>query len=164
MQGMLKREMKIGLIVESHVAWELILLSGLLRPPQTLLSTCQMLVQPYQDNIPMSSSDFSTDNPKHKIRVQSNQISGELPIPECNIPKSLQKDLEDCLCRAGDNLIFNIFPDDAFGFAINERFAQHFHNIFLTAGGTINEKNIFSRRVDDRPIPQQDRHDSSLFI
>ena len=64
-------------------------------------------------------------------------------MPECNIPKSLQKDLEDHLCGAGDNLIFNIFPDDAFGFAINERFAQHFHNIFLTAGGTINEKIYF---------------------
>ena len=61
-------------------------------------------------------------------------------MPKCDIPKSLHKDLEDHLCRAGDNLIFNIFPDDAFGFAINKRFAQHFHNIFLTAGGTINEK------------------------
>ena len=91
----------------------------------------------------MSSSAFSTDNPKYEIQVQSNQISGKLPMPECNIPKSLQKDLEDCLCRASDNLIFNIFPDDAFGFAINKRFAQHFHNIFLTAGGTINEKKYF---------------------
>ena len=97
-----------------------------------------MLVQPHQDNIPISSSAFSTDNPKYEIRVQSNQIGGELPMPKCDILKSLQKDLEDRLCRASDNLIFNIFPDDAFGFAINERFAQHFHNIFLTAGGTIN--------------------------
>ena len=102
-----------------------------------------MLIQPHQDNIPMSSSAFLTDNLKYEIRVQSNQISGELPMPECDILKSLQKDLEDHLCRAADNLIFNIFPDDAFGFAINERFAQHFHNTFLTAGGTINEKNIF---------------------
>ena len=94
----------------------------------------------------MSSSVFSTDNPKYEIRVQSNQIGGELPMPKFNIPNSLQKDLEDRLCRAGDNLIFNIFPDDAFGFAINERFAQHFHNIFLTAGGTINKKIYFQDR------------------
>ena len=68
-------------------------------------------------------------------------------MPECDIPKSLQKDLEDHLCRASDNLIFKIFPDDAFGFAINERFAQHFHNIFLTAGGTINEKIYFQDKL-----------------
>ena len=64
-------------------------------------------------------------------------------MPKCDIPKSLQKDLEDRLCGASDNLIFNIFPDDAFGFTINKRFAQHFHNIFLTAGGTINKKIYF---------------------
>ena len=39
-----------------------------------------------------------TDNPKYEIQVQSNQIS------ECNIPKSLQKDLEDCLCGARRSL------------------------------------------------------------
>jgi hypothetical protein len=52
------------------------------------------------------------------------------------------KDVAHRVCEASDNLIFNIFPDDAFGFSFNERFAENFHGVFLSPGGTIDAKNF----------------------
>jgi hypothetical protein len=79
----------------------------------------------------------------YEVRIQSTQLSGAIPLPKgCDIVPFLTKDTSNRVCTAGDNLIFTIFPDEAFGFTINEHFAQNFHNVFLSGGGTLDAKNF----------------------
>jgi hypothetical protein len=72
----------------------------------------------------------------------SGTASGRLSKSNIDIRSLLDKDVGKRVSEAGDNLVFNIFQDEAFGFSINEKFAQNFHGIFLTCGGTISQKNL----------------------
>lgn len=90
-----------------------------------------------------SSSAVSQESSNYEVRIQSNQLCGTLPLPKrCDINKSLSNDLRGRFSEASHSLVFNIFPDDAFGFTINEKFSQNFHGLFLTPGGTIDAKNF----------------------
>ena len=85
----------------------------------------------------------SVQDSNYEIRIQSAQLSGAIPLPkDCDIKPLLAKDTASRVSRAGDNLVFKIFPDEAFGFSINENFAQNFHGIFLSTGGTLDSKNF----------------------
>ena len=94
----------------------------------------------------MQSSEVTTPSESehgsnYKIRIQS------LPLPlhwhrGYDVGAQLKKDITNRVCEAGDNLAFNIFPDDAFGFSINEKLAENFHDVFLCPGGTINPDNF----------------------
>jgi hypothetical protein len=91
----------------------------------------------------VSTPSESEQDSNYEIRIQSVQLSGAIPLPKgCDIGPFLTKDTANRVCRAGDNLVFKIFPDEAFGFSINENFAQNFHGIFLSAGGTLDPKNF----------------------
>ena len=79
---------------------------------------------------------------KYEVRIQSNQLDGAMSLKGCDMVNALRRDLAHRICEAGDNLVFNIFPDEAFGFPINEKFGQNFHGVFLTSGGTIDKTNF----------------------
>jgi hypothetical protein len=99
-----------------------------------------------------SSSATSTPSESlpesYEVRIQSGQLGGIIPLPNgTEIKHSLKKDLARRVCQASDNLVFKIFPDKAFGFAINETFAENFHGVFLTPGGTIDAKNFKTEAI-----------------
>ena len=91
----------------------------------------------------VSTTSESKQTSNYETRIQSAQLGGAIPLPkERDLKFFLQRDLADRLCEAGDNLVFKLFPDHAFGFPINEEFAENFHGIFLTSAGTINKANF----------------------
>jgi hypothetical protein len=94
-------------------------------------------------NFLSAASTSSKHTSNYEMRIQSTQLGGAIPLPKGHdIGLYLRKDLTNRVCEAGDNLVYKIFPDHAFGFTINEQFAENFHGIFLSPAGTISKENL----------------------
>jgi Fungal protein kinase len=89
-----------------------------------------------------STPSVSDTGTNYELRIQSNQLDGAMLLEGRKMVNDLSRDVADRICQASDSLVYNIFPDEAFGFSINEKFAQNFNGVFLTSGGTIDKKNF----------------------
>ena len=116
---------------------------GVTRRSNVLKAICP---SPPRRKFPMESSEVTTPSESvpgsnYETGIQSFQSFQALPLDNgVGMEAVLKQDLTNRVCQAGDNLISKIFPDEAFGFSINEKFAENFYDRFLTRTGTIDKK------------------------
>jgi hypothetical protein len=98
-------------------------------------------------NLNMLSGEFAKDaTPKspYVLRLQSNRLhDNRSSISSDELKLLLKRDLNDRLTEMKPNLLAeSLFPDEAFGFPVNEKFIENFYNSFLTNAGDLNEANF----------------------
>jgi hypothetical protein len=79
----------------------------------------------------------------YEYRVQSSLFCNDQGCYNvAHINKLLERDIENRACEVGENIAEILFPDSAFGFAINSQFIQIFRGMFVNKAGLFDTDNF----------------------
>ena len=94
-----------------------------------------------------STLDF-TENPfptNYILRAQSSRLHDDNAPLTCNqVDALLQRDVDDRIMEVGDGIAADLFPDDIFGFPINDQFVKNFCGSFISTGKLFDSSNFKS--------------------
>jgi hypothetical protein len=90
-----------------------------------------------------SAATGSAPNPLIALRIQSGRLYDDESLVGAEDMKDLlSKDLQDRVTEVGEALASDLFPDEAFGFPINDQFVKNFCGSFISTGRTIVASNF----------------------
>lgn len=90
-----------------------------------------------------SDATGKTAHPHFAVRIQSSRLYDDdsfVGIPEMN--RLLHNDLLNRVSEVGDGIAADLFPDEAFGFPINDQFVKNFCGSFISTGKLIDPDNF----------------------
>jgi hypothetical protein len=88
-------------------------------------------------------SQSATPQPVYDMRTQSIRLHNDnSTINAVDINRLLERDLTGRITQVSENLAESLFPDEAFGFAINNQFLANFDGSFISAGGFLTPSNF----------------------
>jgi Fungal protein kinase len=99
----------------------------------------------------ISSGGAVLGNLPYALRIQSNHFYDDNSVHEADqIISLLQRDLFNRVTRVKEGLLVeSMFPDEAFGFPINEKFVENFYNVFLNNYGSLDPTNFKSEKITE---------------
>jgi hypothetical protein len=94
-----------------------------------------------------SNENLSLSSPapcRYVIRTQSSYLHDDESICDAHhLNRLLGQDLKNRIAQVGESIAEELFPDDAFGFPINDRFVRNFKGSFISTGGILDPKNFY---------------------
>jgi hypothetical protein len=109
-----------------------------------------------------AASSVSSSN--YVVRTQSTRYhDDESEFDPDELRKLLGRDLTGRTTEVGDGFAACQWPDDAFGFAINEQFVRNFIGSFLSPGALLDKANFRTDAETVDTIPKSNDHNNRSF-
>jgi protein kinase-like protein len=94
----------------------------------------------------MTSTSATTENtiqPNYVLRTQSSHLYDDNTLVDVSkVHGFLKCDLHDRIMEVGDGFAAELFPDEAFGFPINDHFVKNFCGTFISLGKLFDPSNF----------------------